>query len=72
MSYTFFVSFDLILYVPVNTFSGLPGFNQYRKQGLMCLAQGHNVVMPVRVEPATRRSRVKHSFTEPLRSQLYI
>ena len=35
----------------------------------MCLAQGHNVVMPVRLEPATRRSPVKHFFTEPLRSQ---
>ena len=34
----------------------------------MCLAQGHNAVARVRLEPATPRSRVKHSTTEPLRS----
>ena len=37
------------------------------KQGLMCLAQGLNAMTPVRLEPATTRSRVKHSTTEPLR-----
>ena len=30
------------------------------------LAQGHNTVMPVRLEPAAPLSRVKHSTTEPL------
>ena len=35
----------------------------------MCLAQGHITVMPVRLEPAAPRSQVKHSTTEPLRSQ---
>ena len=34
----------------------------------MCLAQGHNSMMPVRLEPATPLSRVKHSTTEPLHS----
>ena len=34
----------------------------------MCLAQRHNAVMPVRLEPTALRSRVKHSTTEPLRS----
>ena len=34
----------------------------------MCLAQGHNAVKPVRLQPAAHRSRVKHSTTEPLRS----
>ena len=34
----------------------------------MCLAQGHNAVTPVRLEPAATLSRVKHSTTEPLRS----
>ena len=29
----------------------------------------HNAVTPVRLEPAALRSRVKHSTTEPLRSQ---
>ena len=38
------------------------------KLGLMCLAQGHYAVMPVRLEPATPRSPVKHFTTEPLRS----
>ena len=32
----------------------------------MCLAQGHNTVTPVRLEPAAPRSRVKHSTTERL------
>ena len=34
----------------------------------MCLAQGQNTVVPVRLEPATPRSQVKHSTTEPLHS----
>ena len=34
----------------------------------MCLAQGHNVVMSVRLEPTSPWSRVKHSTTEPLHS----
>ena len=38
------------------------------KLGLMCLAQGHNSVTPVRLEPASPRSRVKHSTNESLRS----
>ena len=38
------------------------------KLGLMCLAQGHNTVTLVRLEPAAPPSRVKHSNTEPLRS----
>ena len=32
----------------------------------MCLAQEHNTVPPVRIEPAAPRSRVEHSTTEPL------
>ena len=39
------------------------------KQGLMCLAKGHNTVTPVMLELATADwSRVKHSNIEPLRS----
>ena len=34
----------------------------------MCLAQGHNTVTPMRLEPEALRSGVKHSTTEPLRS----
>ena len=37
----------------------------------MCLAQGLNAVMPVRLELAALGSRVKHSTTEPLCS-LYV
>ena len=33
------------------------------KQGLMCLAQGHNTAIPEKLEPATRRSQ---SSTLPL------
>ena len=36
--------------------------------GLICLAQGHNTVAPVRLEPVAPQSRVKHPTTEPLRS----
>ena len=32
----------------------------------MCLAQGHNTVNPVRLEPTAPRSQVKHSTSEPL------
>ena len=34
----------------------------------MCFAQGHNAVPPMRLEPATLRTRVNHSTTEALRS----
>ena len=34
----------------------------------MCLAQGQNAVMPVRLKTVSLRSRVKHSTTEPLHS----
>ena len=33
-------------------------------------AQGHNTKMPVRLEPSTSRSQVKHSTIEPLRSYI--
>ena len=46
---------------------GLPGLNQYLAR-LNDLAQGHNIVTPVRLEPAAPRSCVKHSTTELLRS----
>ena len=38
----------------------------------MCLAQGHNAVTTVMLEPATPRSLVKHSTTEPLRSLIQL
>ena len=38
------------------------------KQRIKCLAQGNNSVPPVRLKPATPRSRVKHYTTEPPRS----
>ena len=36
------------------------------KQELMCLAQGHNAVLPVRFKSATSPFFVKHTTTEPL------
>ena len=60
-------------YVPVNYLSVMSGrvFLGWTstKQGLMCLAQGHNPVMLVRLEPGALHSPVKHSTTEPPRSQ---
>ena len=38
----------------------------------MCLAQGHNAVPSVRLEPTTPRSRDKHFSTEQLRSFLLL
>ena len=61
--------FDLILYIPVNNLSVMwvPSscLNLGTKQELMCLAQGHNALTPMRLEPTTPQSRVKHSTTEP-------
>ena len=59
--------FDLIQQSFSYTGTGLPGSNQYLAR-INVLAQGHNAVTPVRLEPAAPRSRVKHSTTEPLRS----
>ena len=36
----------------------------------MCLAQGHNIVTPVKIKLAAPRSQVKHSTTEPVCSHL--
>ena len=57
----------LILYVPVNNLSVMSrrvfqGWTS-TKQGLMCLAPGHNAVTPVRLKPMALRSQVKHSTT---------
>ena len=69
---TFVCLFGLILYFPVNIFivmSGQVFLDLTRiKQSIKCLVQGHNAVLPVRLEPATPLSRVKHSTTEPPRS----
>ena len=37
----------------------------------MCLAQEHNAVKPVRLEPVASLSQVQHSTTEPLLSLIY-
>ena len=61
--------FDLIINVPVNIFSVMSGWVflglTSTKQRIKCLAQGHNAVPPVRLEPAAPQSRIKHSTTEP-------
>ena len=53
----YFCLLDLTLYVPVNDFSDMSwrvflGWTS-TKQGLMCLAKGHNSVTLVRLEPTT-------------------
>ena len=59
------ISFGLILYVPLDNFSVMLGRVflglTSTKQRIKCLAQGHNRVSPVRLEPATAWSGVKHS-----------
>ena len=61
---------DLMLYIPVNNFSVILGRLflglTSTKQGLKCLAQGHNEVTLMRLELTTLGSQVKHSTTETL------
>ena len=38
----------------------------------MCLAQGHNAVTLMRLQPVAPRSRAKHSTTEPMCSHIYM
>ena len=57
----FFVClFDLILYVPSTIFQLYKDESSWvetsNKQGLMCLARGHNAVTPLRLEPVAPRS----------------
>ena len=60
--------FDWFDSVLANNFSVGIGFLGWTstKQGLKCLAQGHDAVKPVRLQPKTLRSWDKHSTTEPL------
>ena len=64
-----FVWFDSLR--PINNLSVIKGrvFLGWTstKLRLMCLAQGHNAVMPMRLNSAAPQSWVKHSTTEPLR-----
>ena len=66
-SLVLFLLFDSLR--PINNLSVIKGWVflgwTSTKLGLMCLAQGHKAVTPVRLEPAA--SRAKHSTTEPLR-----
>ena len=56
------------LFSHVGTEPTLPGFNQYCRE-LMCLAQGHNTMSPVGIEPGpTSRFGVRRSTTTPPRS----
>ena len=65
-----FVWFDCLR--PINNLSVIKGWVflgwTSTKLGLMCLAQGYNMVMPVRLEPEAPRSPIKYSTTEPLHS----
>ena len=63
----------LFLNVPSTIFQlykdGSSWVDQYLAR-INVLAQGHNGVKPVRLEPAAPRSRGKHSTTEPLHSHM--
>ena len=71
-SHDVFVLLDFIFLRQVNNLSVTSGRvflgGTRTKLGLMCLAQGHNAVTPMRLGAAAFRSRVKHSTTEPPRS----
>ena len=64
--------FDLILYVISTIFQSNRDGSSWVEPVLSLdkyvLLKDHNAVMPVRLEPAASRSRVKHFTTEPLRS----
>ena len=51
-AFDFFFLYDLIIYVPDNNFSVMLERTS-AKQGLICLAKGHNTVTPVRLDPPT-------------------
>ena len=56
---------------PINNLSVMWGrvvLGTSTELGLMCLAQGHNTVTLVKLEPVAPPSRVKLSTTEPLGS----
>ena len=62
---------DLILYVPSTIFQLNRDDSSWVEPRVKARVnvsslKDHNAVMPVRLEPATSRSRVKHSTTEPL------
>ena len=67
-----FVWFDSLH--PINNLSDIKGRVYLgwtsAKLGVMCLAQRHNAVTLVSLEPAVPRSWVKHSTTEPLHQQI--
>ena len=67
-----YFGFDLILYVPSTTFQlyrdGSSWVEPVLSYDKCVLLKDHNAVTPVRLEPSTSRSRVKHSTTKPLRS----
>ena len=69
-----FFLFDLILNFPPTIFQlyrdGSSWVEPVLSQDKCVLLNDHNAVTPVRLEPATLRSRVKHSTTEPLCSLL--
>ena len=66
-----FVWFDSLH--PINNLSDINGRVYLgltsAKLGLMCLAEEHNAVTPVRLEPAAPRSRVNHWATAPAKLQ---
>ena len=72
---TTLILFDVILYVPSTTFQlhrdGSSWVEPVLSQDKCVLLKDHNAVMPVRLDSAASRSRVKHSPTEPLHSPNY-
>ena len=62
----------MILYVPSTIFqlnrNGSSRVEPELSQDKCVLLKDHNAVTPMRLEPAAPWSRVKHSFTQPLRS----
>ena len=73
--FVLFCLFDLILYIPSTIFQlyrdGSSWVEPVLSYDKCVLLKDHNAVTPVRLEPATLRSRVKHSTTEPLRSLFF-
>ena len=67
LQYNYHCLFVSILFTSVNNISAMPGQDflgwTSSKQGLMCLAQGCNIVRLMRIESTTPQSWVKHSIT---------
>ena len=61
---------ELICCIPVNNYFNLlgrfPWLNQYKAMETDCLAQGHETMAPILLEPVSPQAQAKHSTTKTM------